>query len=188
MLELKRTPLAQTVIRLMHCGISAKNVSTWSAVREKLFAARANGFGHLRSLVLVSRVQFGPQEDQLYMEFHINRQLEGLPTADQWIKDTMDQILFEDKPPNWNLFRASAGWVTGFKKRYRISKIHSHFRKTSLDQKVSSLLGRFANESGSSSVVTMHQVRSLSRTPSLSHGPSPACFRVGLRAYPVVDW
>ena len=33
----------------------------------------------------------------------------------------MHQILFEDKPPTWNLFRASAGWVTGFKKRYRIS-------------------------------------------------------------------
>jgi len=52
-----------------HPGISPKNLSTWSSLREKLYDAKARGFGQSRYLAVASRVQFAAEENELYMEF-----------------------------------------------------------------------------------------------------------------------
>ena len=119
-LEQKGTPLAQTVLTILHPGVSPKNVSLWSSLRETLFLSRSHGFGHFRTLCLASRVSFPLQEDNLYMLF-VLRRMEGGEVHEQWLKDNMDTLLIADKPPGWGDFKASNGWIAGFKKRYRIT-------------------------------------------------------------------
>ena len=115
-MEQKGVPLAQSVIALKH-NMSRKNICTWNQIRDALFLARSWGFGKSRSLVTVSRVQFSDEEDQLYMRFFYTRQVEGLQVSDQWLKDEMDTILIAAKPPHWDKFCSSNGWVDGFKKK-----------------------------------------------------------------------
>jgi len=120
-LEEKKVPLAQTVLKVMHPHLTAKNISLWSSLRNELFLARVEGHGKLFSLVKASRVWFERQEEKLYLSFCIRRQLFGLITDDAWLKSTMDSLLVTDKPPKWEQFQCSNGWVTAFKRRYRIS-------------------------------------------------------------------
>ena len=120
-LEAKHVPLAQSVVRCVHPLYSKKNISEWSSDRVKLFLARSFGYGNQRALVSFSKVRWEVQEDEVYMHFVIRRELEGLNTDDQWVKDKMDEMLVRDKPSGWENFCASNGWVTGFKKRYRIT-------------------------------------------------------------------
>jgi hypothetical protein len=119
-LEKKQWPLAQSVVAASH-GISIKNVSKWNSEREKLFYAQEQGFGSSRSLVLKSRVLFPMQEDKLYIAFVYRRRKQGLITPDRWLQDSMQLIVSAEKPEGWENFKASAGWVWRFKKRYRIS-------------------------------------------------------------------
>ena len=55
-------PLAQTVLQMMHPLISAKNISVWSKLREKLFSAKDQGFDYCRNLAVASRAHFPEQE------------------------------------------------------------------------------------------------------------------------------
>ena len=61
-LENENIPLAQTVLQMMHPLISAKNISVWSKLREKLFSAKDQGFDYCRYLAVASRVHFPEQE------------------------------------------------------------------------------------------------------------------------------
>ena len=115
-LEEQQVPLAQSVLRVMHPHLSAKNISVWSSLRESLFLARAKGHGKLFSMVMASRVWFEKQEEKLYLAFCIRRQLFGLITDDIWLKSTMDELLVADKPPKWEEFQCSNGWVIAFKR------------------------------------------------------------------------
>ena len=120
-LERKHVPLAHTVLRSMHPGISAKNISDWSAQREKLFSARDLGLGKCRSLVLASRVQFPDQEDALYLAFYWRRMILTLKTGDDWLVEMMKEVLEADQPQGWADAKLSNGWLYAFKKRFRIS-------------------------------------------------------------------
>ena len=120
-LEQNKVPLAQSVVMVMHPGIGATNISLWNSLRDKLFLARQQGYGHVFSLALVSRVWFPDQEDVVYLAFYIRRMLFGLEADDEWLKTAMDEILMIEKPLKWDKFRNSNGWVIGFKKRFRIS-------------------------------------------------------------------
>jgi len=120
-LEQKKVPMAQSVLRLRHSGmISAKNISTWSKLRELLFAARDEGYGKSQSVVLASRIRFKEQDDVLYLLFLLRRQ-DGDETDDDWLRGNMDFLLSEMRPMFWDQFKCSNGWLWGFKKRYRIT-------------------------------------------------------------------
>ena len=92
-LEEEKVPMAQTVVRILHPSVSAKNISNWSSDRTKLFLAREMGLGHCRSLVLANRVQFPCQEDTLYMTFSIRRKFTAQKTGDDWLVEQMGTIL-----------------------------------------------------------------------------------------------
>jgi hypothetical protein len=79
------------------------------------------GFGHLRTLVMVSRVLFSDQEDKLYLAFLFRRKNQGYVTTDAWLQDSMRTLLEAEQPDGWEEFKASNGWVALFKKRYRIT-------------------------------------------------------------------
>jgi hypothetical protein len=99
------------------------NVSDWSRDRIRLLRARSEstGNGSLRYLQMVSRVFFPEAEDRLFMSFHIRRDRIGLKTGDIWLRLEMRDILAKLKPPGWEEFCSSPGWLSGFKRRYRIS-------------------------------------------------------------------
>lgn len=119
-LEEQNIPLAQTVVAIRH-GTTPRNISAWNSDREKLFCARKMGFGHLRTLVMVSRVLFSDQEDKLYLAFLFRRKNQGYVTTDAWLQDSMRTLLEAEQPDGWEEFKASNGWVALFKKRYRIT-------------------------------------------------------------------
>jgi len=102
---------------------SKKNVSDWRRDRIRLLRARSEstGNGSLRYLQMVSRVFFPEAEDRLFMSFHILRDKIGLKTGDIWLRLEMRNILAKLKPPGWDEFCLSPGWLSGFKRRYRIS-------------------------------------------------------------------
>ena len=103
-LEAKHVPLAQSVVRCVHPLYSKKNISEWSSDRVKLFLARSFGYGNQRALVSFSKVRWEVQEDEVYMHFVIRRELEGLNTDDQWVKNKMDEMLVRDKPSGWDVY------------------------------------------------------------------------------------
>ena len=57
------------------------------------------------------------------MHFVWRRSIEGLQTDDKWVKESFRKLLVQEKPPGWSVSipYASAGWLTGFKRRYRIT-------------------------------------------------------------------
>jgi len=139
-LEARNVPLAQSVVRCMHPLYSKKNICDWSGDRNTLFLARSLGYGNLRAVVSVSKVRWPEQEDEVYLHFVIRRELEGLVTDDQWLKDKMDEVLASDKPGGWEQFGASDGWVTAFKKRYRLTRqCQTNKKHLSLQEKLPSV-------------------------------------------------
>lgn len=122
-LEKKGVPLAQSVVCAMFPGIGKKNVSLWRKNRFKLFAAMSQGKGSHRTLREGTRVWFPKEEAALYMNFAYRRQILGLKTTDFWLKVEMTALLAYFLPGDWYRFKCSNGWVTGFKKRYRIASL-----------------------------------------------------------------
>jgi hypothetical protein len=59
-------------------------------------------------------------EDEVYMNFCWRRQVDGLKTTDMWLQSEMIRQLNIFKPQGYAEFQASPGWLSGFKKRYRI--------------------------------------------------------------------
>ncbi len=119
-LEQKQVPMAQSVLRVRHSNISAKNISSWSKQPDLLFTARDDGYDKFQSLVIASRVKFKEQEEVLYLLF-LRRRQDGDETDDDWLRDTMDFLMSEMRPMFWDKFKCSNGWLWRFKKRYRIT-------------------------------------------------------------------
>ena len=120
-LKSRFVPHAQTVTCKMHGGVSKQDISKWNSDSLKLFCAQANGHGHKRKLQNFSLVYYPRVEDDLYVNFLIRRESLGLPASDRWIQREMRLVLEEHQPPDWKNFRSSPGWLSGFKRRYRIS-------------------------------------------------------------------
>ena len=112
--------MAQSVLRVRHSNISAKNISSWSKQPDLLFTARDDGYGKFQSLVIASRVKFKEQEEVLYLLF-LRRRQDGDETDDDWLRDTMDYLMSEMRPMFWDKFKCLNGWLWRFKKRYRIT-------------------------------------------------------------------
>ncbi len=121
LLDGKGIPHAQAVLLEQHTNITAKNLSDWLNTRDELFRAQFRGWGHKRIIPNKSRVAFTHAEECLYMRFVWRRHAKGLKVTDNWLRINMLKILADDKPHNWFKFGASPGWLSGFKKRYRIT-------------------------------------------------------------------
>lgn len=66
-----------------------------------------------------SRVKYPAAEAELYMAFHIRRQLQGLVCSGVWLQIKMKQFVI--KIYTDASFTASEGWLEGFKTRFRIT-------------------------------------------------------------------
>ena len=91
-LEESDIPLPQKVCLTMHPAVSAKNLSTWSKLRTKLFSAQEQGFGNARYLTTASRVRFADQETKLYIEFVYRRKILGMEAPDGWLQWGMGKV------------------------------------------------------------------------------------------------
>ena len=77
---------AQQEVVLRHQGISKQDVSRWISQENELKAARANGDGQKRKVVISSCVCYPTEEDELYIRFTYRREVQGLPVTDDWLQ------------------------------------------------------------------------------------------------------
>lgn len=120
-LELRGIPHAQTVLLKLHTGITRSDISRWQLARESLFDAQLAGRNQKRYLQKKTRVWHDKEEDELYVRFISRREIQGLKFTDSQLVETMRDILEEYKSPEWINFKCSPGWLSGFKKRYKIT-------------------------------------------------------------------
>ena len=119
-LESRGIPAAATLLVSMRPGLSKQILSGWKSTSSGLFSAQSLGQGHLRNLRNTSRAWYSKEEDELYVRFIFGREVKGFKLDDTWLQDEMESILEESKPDGWDNFKCSPGWLSGFKKRYRI--------------------------------------------------------------------
>jgi hypothetical protein len=75
----------------------------------------------LRNVVIADCSSFPVQTDKLFEKFLYRRQARGQEVDYEWLKDKMQEIMQLDKPPNYEKFKYSNGWVSSFVDRYDVS-------------------------------------------------------------------
>ena len=122
-LEETGTFFPQTILRLAHTGLTAKNISDWHSKRDYLFTLRAQGYGRNRRVRQQVKGLFSDCEDQVYMLFFVRRTIHGFKTGDSWLCRRMKEELEKQKPTGWQDHKnPSNGWVTKFKRRYCVTE------------------------------------------------------------------
>ena len=100
-------------------GDNIRNVRAWTSREELLFGAPSNGgkCGNVRM------PDFPHCEDSLYLEFLHRREVLGMRVDGRWLQVQMLVLVQENCPdhPKASTFVASQGWVTNWKKRYRVT-------------------------------------------------------------------
>ena len=92
-LKERRLPHAQAMLCTLHKGLLPANLSRWNAERRALFDAQDEGYGSKRTVQVWSRVRYPEAEDEVYMRFLERREFHGLETDDQYLCDTMLEVL-----------------------------------------------------------------------------------------------
>ena len=100
--------------------IAPSTLTEWVNNKQRFELAVQLGYGGFRKLVTEPRVAFPVQETKLYLDFLVRRKYKGRKTTEKWLRKRMNKLMFADKPPNWEYFEGSNGWMDGFKKRHRI--------------------------------------------------------------------
>ena len=119
-------------------GYAKSSITEWSklpslqSVATRPWLAR---FKRLRTFVLHGRSNFRSQQDELYQRF-LYRRRAGARVDQEWLKTEMFRILQDSKPPGYEKFRCSAGWLEKFLKHYEIS----HQMQTEKKQMANELL------------------------------------------------
>ena len=116
-----RVLFPQTVLRVAHPGISAKNISEWNTDKDRLFLLRAEGYGRFRHVVAERKAAFPECEDRVYIQFCYRRMVQGFDVDDEWLVRRMREALKDMQPPGWQNSKGSNGWLEKFKRRYRIT-------------------------------------------------------------------
>ena len=128
-LERRGIPHAQTVLLKFHTGVSSSDVSRWQLARTTLFHAQRAGHGQKRYMLGKTRVWYSREEDEVYVRFIYRREVQGLKTGDNDLVLMMHDTLVEFQPPGWKNFKCSPGWLSKFKKRYKISSQQRNNKK-----------------------------------------------------------
>jgi hypothetical protein len=121
-LKARGVPHAQTQLVRLYPGLKKQVLSSWVQVAQSLFEAQGLGYGQKRYIVKIKRAWYSKEEDELYVRFIYEREIRGLTVDEWWLQDEMLDILEEIKPEGWQDFKCSAGWLQGFKTRYKISE------------------------------------------------------------------
>jgi hypothetical protein len=103
-------------------GISADKNSKWLSNRDLLIEESKSQNGKKKCVYTVEKVKFREEEELLFETFYLRRQLFGLWVDRYWLCDEFYDILELSKPPGWELFKYSKGWVWNFCKRWGITE------------------------------------------------------------------
>ena len=121
-LKARGVPHSQKQLLKLYPGLKQQALSLWVKVTEALFEAQSLGYGQKRYVVKLKRAWYSKEEDELYVRFIYEREIRGLTVDEWWLQDEMMDIVEEIKPEGWQDFKCSAGWLQGFKTRYKISE------------------------------------------------------------------
>ena len=105
-------------------GWSKSSISEWLSLDRMRQVATLPWLAcckRLRTVVVHERSQFASENDELYKRFLYRRRARGQEVDVDWFKDTMKKILFLNKPPGYEKFQCSPGWLEKFLKRYCVS-------------------------------------------------------------------
>jgi hypothetical protein len=112
----------QNEFKKKYPNVRLETVRRWPAKKTSIAKAANNKkLRGRRNISIKPRgAQFPEQEDELWDLFK-ERRLEGLPCGVRWIKQTMLEIMKKQKPAGYEKFKASAGWVVKWTRRYDVS-------------------------------------------------------------------
>jgi hypothetical protein len=128
-LEKRETYAAQKVITERYEGIASSNISKWKQDSMWYFGALNDGKGAMFKINSGSQVWFPECEKRLYLDFVFRRRHRGLRTTEDWLQTRMLEHLMDAAPADWYKFRASKGWLDGFKKRHHIKLLWRNNKK-----------------------------------------------------------
>ena len=107
-----------------HIGWASSSISLWlksPGLRRVAELPWCTALKRLRSVVLSADSKFRAEQDILYKRFLFRRQAEGLEVDQQWIRDEMRAIMYENKPLGYRDFRYSPGWMSRFLDHYEVT-------------------------------------------------------------------